>query len=106
MPAPRAPPAAAAEGRPARALRPLPAQVGDALHAVLSAGLVPRHELYICGKVWNNDHSAPRVRQACLRSLKVRCGGGLHPGCCSAAAWTWPRPSRALLLVHPPAGRP
>ncbi|PRW56478.1 aldo-keto reductase family 4 member C9-like [Chlorella sorokiniana] len=46
-------------------------EVGDALDHVLRNGLLPRSELYICSKVWNTDHSAARVRQACLKSLKA-----------------------------------
>ncbi|KAL4858530.1 Aldo-keto reductase family 4 member C10 [Chlorella vulgaris] len=49
-------------------------EVGGAVHHVLSAGLVPRSELYLCGKVWNNDHAPARVRQACLKSIQaLRC---------------------------------
>ena len=46
-------------------------EVGDALHHALSRGLVDRAELYVCSKVWNNDHAPERVRAACLRSLKA-----------------------------------
>ncbi|KAL4443567.1 hypothetical protein ABPG75_011304 [Micractinium tetrahymenae] len=46
-------------------------EVGEALGQVLEQGLVPRQELYIVSKVWNTNHAAARVRQACLRSLKA-----------------------------------
>jgi hypothetical protein len=46
-------------------------EVGEALEYVLSRDLVSRDELYICSKVWNNDHAPDRVRAACLRSLKA-----------------------------------
>jgi len=46
-------------------------EVGDALTYALSRGLVDRSELYICSKVWNNDHAPDRVRAACLRTLKA-----------------------------------
>jgi len=46
-------------------------EVGDAIHHVTSRNLVDRRDLFICSKVWNTDHSAPRVRQACLSSLKA-----------------------------------
>lgn len=46
-------------------------EVGEALHHALSRGFITRSELYICSKVWNNDHAPPRVRAACLRSLKA-----------------------------------
>ena len=46
-------------------------EVGEALEHVLTRKLVERSELFICSKAWNNDHSAERVRAACLRSLKA-----------------------------------
>ena len=46
-------------------------EVGDELHHVLSKGLIDRSELYVCSKVWNDDHAADRVRASCLRSLKA-----------------------------------
>lgn len=46
-------------------------EVGEALGRVLEQGLVPRHELFIVSKVWNTNHAAARVRQACVRSLKA-----------------------------------
>lgn len=46
-------------------------EVGDALHHALSRGHIQRSELFICSKVWNNDHAPDRVRAACLRSLKA-----------------------------------
>lgn len=85
-------------------------EVGDALDHVLHNGLVPRSELFICSKVWNSDHAAPRVRQACLKSIQasewvwggcrrcslqplfrpLRCHAWLLPACCRrCAASTW-----------------
>ena len=46
-------------------------EVGEALQHVLSRGFVDRKELYICSKLWNNDHAPDRVRAACLRTLKA-----------------------------------
>jgi len=49
-------------------------EVGDAIHYVTSRMLVDRKDLFICSKVWNTDHSATKVREACeasLRALKV-----------------------------------
>lgn len=46
-------------------------EVGEALDAALAGGHVLRRDLFVCSKVWNNDHSAERVRAACLRSLKA-----------------------------------
>jgi diketogulonate reductase-like aldo/keto reductase len=46
-------------------------EVGDALDYALSHELIDRSELYICSKVWNNDHAPDRVRAACLRSIKA-----------------------------------
>jgi alcohol dehydrogenase (NADP+) len=46
-------------------------EVGDALDYALSRKLINRSELYICSKVWNNDHAPDRVRAACLRSIKA-----------------------------------
>jgi alcohol dehydrogenase (NADP+) len=46
-------------------------EVGDALDYALSRKLIDRSELYICSKVWNNDHAPDRVRAACLRSIKA-----------------------------------
>lgn len=45
-------------------------EVGDALQYALSKGLVQRSELFICSKVWNNDHAPDKVRAACLRTLQ------------------------------------
>lgn len=46
-------------------------EVGDALHQAISRGYIPRSELFVCSKVWNSDHSAHKVREACLKSLKA-----------------------------------
>jgi alcohol dehydrogenase (NADP+) len=49
-------------------------EVGDAIQYVTRRGLVSREKLFVCSKVWNTDHTASRVRQACessLKSLKV-----------------------------------
>ena len=45
--------------------------MGDALDHVVTQGLVPREELFVCSKVWNTDHAADKVRAACVRSLKA-----------------------------------
>ena len=46
-------------------------EVGNALNYVLSRGLIPRSELFICSKLWNSDHAPQRVKAACQRSLKA-----------------------------------
>ncbi|KDD76806.1 aldo-keto reductase, partial [Helicosporidium sp. ATCC 50920] len=46
-------------------------EVGEAFAHVLGKGFVDRKELFVCSKLWNTDHAAPRVREACLRSLKA-----------------------------------
>jgi len=46
-------------------------EVGDALHHVISRNLISRKDLFICSKVWNSDHGARKVRQACEASLKA-----------------------------------
>ncbi|KAI8106531.1 hypothetical protein M9435_001074 [Picochlorum sp. BPE23] len=46
-------------------------EVGDAIHYVTSRMLVDRKDLFICSKVWNTDHSAKRVREACMASLRA-----------------------------------
>jgi diketogulonate reductase-like aldo/keto reductase len=46
-------------------------EVGDALHFAIRRGHIPREELFICSKVWNNEHGTRKVREACLKSLKA-----------------------------------
>ena len=46
-------------------------EVGDAIHHVVAKNLITRKDLFICSKVWNSDHGARRVRQACEASLKA-----------------------------------
>jgi diketogulonate reductase-like aldo/keto reductase len=44
--------------------------VGDALHRALKDGLCTRDEVFITSKVWQTNHEAKRVREACLHTLE------------------------------------
>ena len=46
-------------------------EVGDALRNVFSHEVVKRQDLFITSKLWNTDHTAPRVRAACEKSMKL-----------------------------------
>lgn len=46
-------------------------EVGEALSYALHRGHIRREELFICSKVWNNEHGKEGVRAACQRSLKA-----------------------------------
>ena len=49
-------------------------EVGDALAAVMAAGL-KRSELFVTSKLWNTDHAPARVRAAAEKSAAdLRCG--------------------------------
>ncbi|EFJ47366.1 hypothetical protein VOLCADRAFT_92170, partial [Volvox carteri f. nagariensis] len=45
-------------------------QVGEALAAVLSEGVVRRDEVFITSKLWNSDHYPSRVEAACRKSME------------------------------------
>ncbi|GMH40838.1 hypothetical protein BSKO_08742 [Bryopsis sp. KO-2023] len=45
-------------------------EVGEALKAVFSAGVVKREELFVTSKLWNTNHGEDRVRPACVNILK------------------------------------
>ncbi|KAJ1531429.1 hypothetical protein ONE63_000109 [Megalurothrips usitatus] len=44
-------------------------QVGRAVAAKIGQGAVRREDMYICTKLWNNDHRPDLVEAACRRSL-------------------------------------
>lgn len=46
------------------------AEIGQALHDAMKAGLVKREELFVTSKVWNSDHAPERVEVSVRRSLK------------------------------------
>jgi len=46
------------------------AEIGQALHDAMKAGLVRREELFVTSKVWNSDHAPERVEVSVRRSLK------------------------------------
>ncbi|GFR45269.1 hypothetical protein Agub_g6375, partial [Astrephomene gubernaculifera] len=45
-------------------------EVGEALSAVLSEGVVRREEVFITSKLWNSDHEPSRVEAACRRTME------------------------------------
>ncbi|KXZ56565.1 hypothetical protein GPECTOR_1g507 [Gonium pectorale] len=45
-------------------------EVGEALAAVLSEGVVRREEVFITSKLWNTDHEPSRVEAACRRTME------------------------------------
>ncbi|CAG9462608.1 unnamed protein product [Pedinophyceae sp. YPF-701] len=44
-------------------------EVGEALDAAYREGVVTRRDLFLTSKVWNDDHSAARVREGCMKTL-------------------------------------
>ena len=44
--------------------------IGKGLRRALKDGIVSRESVYITSKVWQTNHEAKRVREACLNSLK------------------------------------
>lgn len=45
-------------------------EVGKALSAIFSEGVVERSQVHITSKLWNSDHAQQRVRPACMTTLK------------------------------------
>lgn len=46
------------------------ANVGKALHDVLSRNVVKREEIWVTSKLWNTDHHPEHVEEACRQTLK------------------------------------
>lgn len=45
------------------------AEIGEALHTVLSTKKVKRSDLFITSKLWNTDHDPKQVELACKKTL-------------------------------------
>jgi diketogulonate reductase-like aldo/keto reductase len=46
------------------------AEVGVGLKKVISSGICKRNDLWVTSKLWNTNHAAQHVREACDRSLR------------------------------------
>lgn len=45
------------------------AEIGEALNSKINAGIVPRKDLFITSKLWNDRHDPDQVVQSCQESL-------------------------------------
>ena len=71
------------------------AQVGQGLKKLCDEGVVRREELFIMGKLNNNDHA--NVKEACCRSLQQ-----LNCGYFDAYLMHWPVSNNRGAAVQPP----